>query len=46
MVMESSTFNSWDSHVPVMIRKTTIILSLFRAEETMADSKVGKQAFL
>jgi len=42
MVMESGTFDSWDTHVPSMI---AITLSLLIAEKTEPDGKVAKQAF-
>jgi hypothetical protein len=45
MVMESGTLYSCDTHVPGMIRKTTINLSLLIAEKTEPDTKVAKQAF-
>ena len=46
MVMESGTFNSWDTHVPCMNTKTAITLCLLIAEKTDPDSKVAKQGFL
>ena len=46
MVMESGTFNSWDTHVPCMITETAITLCLLIAEKTEPDSKVAKQVFL
>ena len=45
MVMESGTFNSWDTHVPCMITEIAITLCLLIAEKTEPDSKVAKQGF-
>ena len=46
MVMESGTFNSWDTHVPYMIMETAITLCLLIDKKTEPDSKVAKQGFL